>query len=458
MTKKQLFKLLERQIEISRFEAHVRRDLLKRLNKLHRQVKGRIGEEDLDNIGKRDLNKLIKDIGELSAVAHAELVDKVNEYSFDLIEDETDFIYKEYGEAWGVPDKRPPVVLPTVLGATISEWLSKQATDYAHSVKMAVRNNDTIDHLPRQLGHKTKTFAVTWASSTSQQRLEQVAEKSTNTKGWWHVSTLDGRTSDICLVRSNKRWDKDKKPIGHDLQWKMNPLHPHCRSKVVPITNVSEEPAGITVEEWLDSMSDKEQAETLGVGKAAMYRRGDITLRDLLDQSGRPKTLKAIKNDWFANNSHAKLHVIKGVERDEKEIARLLGNATDPKSISEVNAAVDYQRLKGVTLTSEPIRYDETKQAIKGADFKIAESGKTVDVMYAISSFEDNRIKAINRHIGNADNWTGQIETIKNHFAKADIVLMDFRGLTTKNKNNIMDYVVSLPKELQLRIEIIEGD
>lgn len=44
MTKKQLFKLLARQIKVSRFEAHVRRDLLKRLHKLHRQVKRRIGE------------------------------------------------------------------------------------------------------------------------------------------------------------------------------------------------------------------------------------------------------------------------------------------------------------------------------------------------------------------------------------------------------------------------------
>lgn len=294
MTKQQLFKLLKRRIEVSRFEAHVRRDLLKRLDKLHNQVKNRVYDVDLDNIGKRELNRLIKEIEQLSSERHAELTVLMTAYSAELIDDEADFIRREMD--WQAPDKTPDFV-PLVLGATISEWLSKQARDYAHSVKMAVRTGGTLDRLPRWLGNQTKSFTVTWANATSQQTQRKLAEKSKGFSEYQHNSLLDSKTSDMCIVRHLKRWTADKEPIDHDLKYEEPPLHRHCRSFMTFEFDFydSSEIDGVTADEWLDSMSEKEQNRTLGVGKAAMYRRGDITLRDLLDQSGRPKTLKSYK-------------------------------------------------------------------------------------------------------------------------------------------------------------------
>ncbi|MDO9819619.1 phage head morphogenesis protein, partial [Glaesserella parasuis] len=48
----------------------------------------------------------------------------------------------------------------------------------------------------------------------------------------------------------------------------------------------------INYENWLKSKSPGQQDQVLGKGKADLWRRGVITFADMLDQSGRPLTLK----------------------------------------------------------------------------------------------------------------------------------------------------------------------
>ncbi|MDE3957705.1 phage head morphogenesis protein, partial [Glaesserella parasuis] len=48
----------------------------------------------------------------------------------------------------------------------------------------------------------------------------------------------------------------------------------------------------INYENWLKSKSPEQQDQVLGKGKADLWRRGVITFADMLDQSGRPLTLK----------------------------------------------------------------------------------------------------------------------------------------------------------------------
>ncbi|MDD2164826.1 phage head morphogenesis protein, partial [Glaesserella parasuis] len=48
----------------------------------------------------------------------------------------------------------------------------------------------------------------------------------------------------------------------------------------------------INYENWLKSKSPEQQDQVLGKGKSDLWRRGVITFADMLDQSGRPLTLK----------------------------------------------------------------------------------------------------------------------------------------------------------------------
>jgi hypothetical protein len=49
-----------------------------------------------------------------------------------------------------------------------------------------------------------------------------------------------------------------------------------------------------TFEAWLSKQPKFVQDDILGTTKGAAFRRGDLTLRQMLDQSGRPLTLEQL--------------------------------------------------------------------------------------------------------------------------------------------------------------------
>lgn len=149
-------------------------------------------------------------------------------------------------------------------------------------------------------------------------------------KGVRHLSTLDGRTSDICKARSGvtyKLVDGDYLPDGHSFPFSGgSPYHRLCRSAIVPITRSFAElskstdpkvkaklekfkpsvstqasmdgqaPANLTWDEWADRKGDDFLDETLGKGKAKLYKDDQITMRDLIDRNGRIRSLSELRD------------------------------------------------------------------------------------------------------------------------------------------------------------------
>jgi SPP1 gp7 family putative phage head morphogenesis protein len=131
-----------------------------------------------------------------------------------------------------------------------------------------------------------------------------------------HVSTLDSRTTPICVARSGKRWKVGShEPIGHSLPFRRPPVHWRCRSTLVPQLKPLRElgidadeipegtrasidgqvPGDISFDAWLKGKPVAFQNQLLGVGKAELWRRGRIGLNDLIDQSDRPRTLAELR-------------------------------------------------------------------------------------------------------------------------------------------------------------------
>ncbi len=114
---------------------------------------------------------------------------------------------------------------------------------------------------------------------------------------WRFVATLDSRTTILCASLDGKTY-----PVG---EGPMPPLHPNCRSTAVPFFD--EEPEGtraafdgqvdanVTFEEWLQTRPQAEQDEMLGKTKAAAWRRGDITLQQMLGRDLQPLTLEELR-------------------------------------------------------------------------------------------------------------------------------------------------------------------
>lgn len=102
---------------------------------------------------------------------------------------------------------------------------------------------------------------------------------------------LDLRVSDLCRSLDSKVYKvtdpKRPKP----------PLHPNCRSTNVPIVQgVPRLMRDQTYEQWLRSATAIEQDVALGRGRADLWRRGRVTLAELVTSDGRSISLAQLRD------------------------------------------------------------------------------------------------------------------------------------------------------------------
>lgn len=147
------------------------------------------------------------------------------------------------------------------------------------------------------------------------------------------VSTLDDRTSEICLERDGRVWPVDSPDIEQP------PAHYNCRSYLAPAVDweglgldeppagtrsardlsgvseadlrrkvsarrrtgdfgdVTQVPTSVRAEAWLRGQPVRVQEKMLGVGKARLFRDGEITLSDLLRQDNSTVSLSELVTD-----------------------------------------------------------------------------------------------------------------------------------------------------------------
>lgn len=90
-------------------------------------------------------------------------------------------------------------------------------------------------------------------------------------RGWRWTSARSPATCPMCIAM-----DGEVFPAGSLME-----SHPACRCAMVPLPNTDfPGPKLKSSEEWFQGLPPKEQDRILGKTKGAMYRRGDITLKD----------------------------------------------------------------------------------------------------------------------------------------------------------------------------------
>ena len=132
------------------------------------------------------------------------------------------------------------------------------------------------------------------------------------------LSTLDTRTTEICMLRDGKEYTPDThKPIGHSLPWLGGPGQAHwgCRSVDTPITKSLREmgidldsftpsdrasmdgtvPNETTYGEWLARQGKDRQIEVLGATRAKLLRDGGLPLERFANDKGKFYTLDELK-------------------------------------------------------------------------------------------------------------------------------------------------------------------
>jgi hypothetical protein len=217
-----------------------------------------------------------------------------------------------------------------IQGAPSAEWWSRQGQDtafrFTNAVRLGIAQGETNAQIVQRVRGTRTLPGVMEVSRRSAEalvrssvqtvagvaRLEVFRENADVIEGVRQLSTLDGRTSDVCIAYSGGEWDLEGKPInGTTLAFNGGPpRHWNCRSVLTPIVDAIPgfEPTrasmdgpvsgDLTFADWLGTKSKTFQDDLLGEGKAELWREGKMTLQQLLDQRGRPLTLEQLREKY----------------------------------------------------------------------------------------------------------------------------------------------------------------
>lgn len=231
-----------------------------------------------------------------------------------------------------------------IMGAKSGEWWERQSRrtseKFADAMRVGVARGETLQELTQRVrGGVRQGVQIQGVMQATRRNAEALVRSSYLTvanearralykdnsdiiKGIQQVSTLDGRTTPICMAYSGATWDLDFDPIeGNTLPYNGGaPRHWNCRSVEVPITKSASEilgieglpdipkgtresmdgavPADLSFDDWLkgkDAQNPRFTDKMLGVGKAALWREGKIGLQDLVTHVGEQKTLAQLR-------------------------------------------------------------------------------------------------------------------------------------------------------------------
>ncbi|MDG6466077.1 minor capsid protein [Glaesserella parasuis] len=326
------YALTDRKILHFRYDAHLRQQVMKRLSKTQRELLNRLVAAGVDALPKKQLDTLLKELKQEVAKVYQEMTAYTQDELSGFFAAETKHIHQLYNDEVGfdffnqVPEYKQKAnkTATIIAGSPLEDWWAKQGNDFAFKFEGIIRQGlldgqqtsqmiSDVKHLMNTSRRHAETLVITAVAKVADNAHQALRDENLDIlAGEKHLSTLDTRTSTVCQLRDGLMWDLDKKPIDHDVPYQRPPLHPRCRSILQLVTkswkelgiDAEEMPSStrasqdspvseqINYENWLKSKSPEQQDQVLGKGKADLWRRGVITFADMLDQSGRPLTLK----------------------------------------------------------------------------------------------------------------------------------------------------------------------
>lgn len=337
----QLFdELLAGALNVMRLAAGERNKIFELITKLEKELVIQLAQGELSELKKRELEKVLANAGETIGRYYNEMANVID------VPELAAYVAEDTSFALQIALSRDTIGLPRqsyfnslakdllVKGAPQRDWWRGQSQDtafkFSAEVRQGLANDETNQQIIARIVGKSgepgimETVRRNAASlvQTSVQSVANDARRETYksnddlVKGLRQVSTLDNKTSVVCVSYSGAEWDLDYEPInGNTLAFNGGcPRHFNCRSLEIPITKTFkelgidlDEPTGTTrasmdgqvdIDTTFDGFLKRKgaayQDEVLGVGRADLWRAGKVTLRDLVSGNGRPLSLKEL--------------------------------------------------------------------------------------------------------------------------------------------------------------------
>lgn len=328
-----------RQIRLQRYASGLRGRVIALLEDAATDIITKLSSgRELTTFSKDRLTKQLSDIRQLIDKYYQDIQGLTAAELQDLARIEAEFQLSSINRAAGVeivsamPSEKQLGELAKdtlIMGAPSADWWRRQSGDFqfrfVNEMRMGVAQGETNAQLVRrvrsveQISARNAEAMVRTSVQTvaAEARRRTYKENDDVIKGVQQVSTLDGRTTDICIAYSGLSWDLEGQPInGTTLPYNGGiPRHWGCRSVEIPITktfrelglDIDEFPAAtrssmdgevaqdLTFDDFLKSKSERFQNDLLGPGRAELWRDGKITLQDLVSGQGRPLTLAQLE-------------------------------------------------------------------------------------------------------------------------------------------------------------------
>ncbi len=274
-----------------------------------------------------ELRRLIAEAEALVRQGMRRVQDQARANLGQLVKQEADWVQESARKVLRIETARP-VSLPRIeaaveqrpyLGATTEEWFGSlvggdngAVDNVRYAVQTGVQRGLTTDEIVRTLrGTRAGDFEDGLLSGSNVDQLRAMvrtaaAHASATTRAetfadlgvdqYQFVATLDSKTSIICAANDGKVFEMGKGP--------MPPLHPNCRSSIVPWTGNEvgnrasvdgPVPASTTFPEWLEGQPRSVQDEMLGPTRAAAWRAGDLTFAQMVGKDLQPLSIDRLR-------------------------------------------------------------------------------------------------------------------------------------------------------------------
>lgn len=365
-----------RTVALLRFEAAERRKILKMLDRLFGDLvlqledSGIGGEVKRTSYQKRRLDLLFRNVERAIAKQYGAIAESEGAALSGLETAEMEWAAKILNRSLDVDFfVAPPLTSQQieaaasevlVQGAPSSEWWGRQSEKLLQHFKDQIRTGWLQGETNRQLLSRLRggvdeegnvifdlskgtkrgaeaTIRTSVQAVANDARMRVFRENEDVIKGVQWVSTLDARTTVECASLDGLMWDLDGNPLGHNKALIGPPRHWNCRSVLVPVTKSFREmgipldefpestrasidgqvPENKTFESWIREKPESYAEDVFGKRRAALWRAGKISVRDMTDQRGRELTLDQLRvqrDIWQGDYKPSYLKALKALD------------------------------------------------------------------------------------------------------------------------------------------------
>ena len=376
-------KLTDRAIVLDRVKGSMRQDAYSVLRDLERnlvdELYGNSPTEVRTAYQRARLEKLLKQTRATIAASYGKIRVGHARSLRGLAQNQTEYVLNELNAQVGVDiattalskEQINAIASNTLIqSAPSKDWWSRQAGDlqanFSDAVRQGMLRGETTDQIIRRVRGTAKNGFTDGIIHARKRHIDAIVRTSVQTvaneaglatfesnqdviKGLQWSSTLDGRTTKICMALHGLVWhyapDGSLKPVGHDKSFPGPTAHWNCRSTQVPVLKSFDELAGkkvvktggrptdidtafetelarmgmapekialakqgarasmdgyaardLSFDAWLGKKGTAMQNRMLGKKRADLWRKKKISTRDLIDQTGRPLKVAELSN------------------------------------------------------------------------------------------------------------------------------------------------------------------